>query len=80
MSHPTRARDIMIGVRNGGKLLVFDPRFTQIASKAELFLLLRPGTVDALALGMLNLIIQENFMMGNLLRNGVLVLKSFESE
>lgn len=60
MSHPTRARDIMIGLKNGAKLVVIDPRFTQIASKADLFLQLRPGTDDALALGMLNIIINEN--------------------
>jgi anaerobic selenocysteine-containing dehydrogenase len=60
MSHPTRARDIMIGIENGAKLVVIDPRFTQTASKADLFLPLRPGTDDALALGMVNLIIEEN--------------------
>jgi anaerobic selenocysteine-containing dehydrogenase len=60
MSHPTRARDIMIGLKNGAKLVVIDPRFTQIASKADLFLPVRPGTDDALALGMLNVIINEN--------------------
>ena len=60
MSHPTRARDIMIGLKNGAKLVVIDPRFTQIAAKADLFLPLRPGTDDALALGMLNFIIGEN--------------------
>ncbi|MFH1089949.1 MAG: molybdopterin-dependent oxidoreductase [Pseudomonadota bacterium] len=59
MSHPTRARDIMIGVKNGAKLVVVDPRFTQIAAKADLFLQVRPGTDDALALGMLWVIINE---------------------
>lgn len=60
MTHPTRARDIMIGVKNGAKLIVIDPRLTQTASKADLFLPIRPGTDDALALGMLNVIINEN--------------------
>jgi anaerobic selenocysteine-containing dehydrogenase len=59
MAHPTRARDIMIGVENGARLIVIDPRFTEIASKADLFLPLRPGTDDALALGMINIIINE---------------------
>lgn len=59
MSHPTRARDIMIGVKNGAKLIVIDPRFTSTASKADFFLQIRPGTDDALALGMLNIIINE---------------------
>ncbi|MFC1980912.1 molybdopterin-dependent oxidoreductase [Chloroflexota bacterium] len=57
MSHPSVARDIMIGKRNGAKLIVIDPRFTEIASKADLWLQLRPATDDALALSMLNVII-----------------------
>jgi len=60
MSHPTRARDIMIGIKRGAKLVVIDPRFVHLASKADLFLQIRPGTDDALALGMLNVIINEN--------------------
>ncbi|MFH1240940.1 MAG: molybdopterin-dependent oxidoreductase [Pseudomonadota bacterium] len=59
MSHPTRARDIMIGKKNGAKLIVVDPRFTEIASKADIFLQVRPGADDALALGILNIIINE---------------------
>jgi len=58
-SHPTRARDIMIGKKRGAKLIVVDPRFTEIASKADMFLQVRPGADDALALGMLNIIINE---------------------
>lgn len=59
MSHPTRARDIMIGKKKGAKLIVVDPRFCEIASKADIFLQVRPGADDALALGMLNVIINE---------------------
>lgn len=59
MSHPTQGRDIMIGKRNGAKLIVVDPRFTEIASKADIFLQVRPGADDALALGMLHVIINE---------------------
>ncbi len=58
MSHPTRARDIMIGRKNGASLVVIDPKFTQLASKADLYLPIRPGTDDALAMGMINVIIQ----------------------
>lgn len=43
----------------GAKLIVIDPRRTHLASKADHWLQLRPGTDDALALGMLHLIIQE---------------------
>ncbi len=59
MSHPVAARNIMIGRRNGAKLIVIDPRFTEIAAKADLFLQPRPATDDALALGILNVIINE---------------------
>jgi anaerobic selenocysteine-containing dehydrogenase len=59
MSHPCMARDIMIGKQNGAKLIVIDPRFTQTTSKADLWLQVRPGTDDALALSMLNVIINE---------------------
>ena len=59
MSHPTEARRIMIGKKNGAKLIVVDPRFSETVSKADLWLQVRPGTDDALALGMLNVIINE---------------------
>lgn len=59
MSHPTAARDIMIGKRNGAKMIVIDPIFTETASKADLWLQIRPGADDALALSMLNVIINE---------------------
>ncbi len=58
-SHPTRARDIMIGKKRGAKLIVIDPRMTEIAAKADLFLQLRPSTDDALCLAILNVIISE---------------------
>jgi anaerobic selenocysteine-containing dehydrogenase len=47
-------------VRKGSKLIVIDPRKIDIADKAELYLQIRPGTDDALALGMMNIIINED--------------------
>jgi len=44
---------------NGLKLIVVDPRRTTIASMADMHLQLRPGTDGALALGMMNVIINE---------------------
>ena len=41
------------------KLIVVDPRRTWLAKQAQVFLQLRPGTDDALALAMLNAIIAE---------------------
>ncbi len=45
--------------REGTKLIVIDPRRTRLAAKADHWLQIRPGTDDALALGMLHVIIQE---------------------
>lgn len=47
-------------MRQGMKLIVVDPRFTWAASRAALWLQIRPGTDGALALGLLNVIINEN--------------------
>ena len=68
-SHPTRARDVMIGLKRGAKLVVIDPRFTEIASKAHLYLPVRPGTDDALAMGMVNIIIQEGIFDKDFVEN-----------
>jgi anaerobic selenocysteine-containing dehydrogenase len=46
-------------MKRGTKLIVVDPRLTWLASKADLWLQIRPGTDAALALGMLNIIIEE---------------------
>jgi anaerobic selenocysteine-containing dehydrogenase len=45
--------------RQGSELIVIDPRITWIASRAKVHLQLRPGTDGALALAMLNVIINE---------------------
>lgn len=46
-------------LKRGTKFIVIDPTYTWIASKAEMWLQIRPGTDGALALGMLNVIINE---------------------
>lgn len=46
-------------LKRQGKLIVIDPRRTDDAAKADIWLQLRPGTDAALALGMINVIIQE---------------------
>jgi len=51
--------DIQEAVRGGAKLIVIDPRQTPLAAKADEWLQVRPGTDCALALGMLNVIINE---------------------
>ncbi|MGN1002324.1 MAG: [Fe-Fe] hydrogenase large subunit C-terminal domain-containing protein [Oscillospiraceae bacterium] len=51
--HPRRC------VREGTKLIVVDPQCTELARKAQLWLRLRPGTDAALAMGILNVMIEE---------------------
>ena len=46
-------------MKRGTKLITVDPRVTWMAAKSEIHLALRPGTDAALALGMLNVIINE---------------------
>ncbi len=47
-------------MKRGTKLIVIDPRLSWEASRAALWLPIRPGTDGALALGLLNVIINEN--------------------
>mgnify|MGYP000203285874 CR=1 FL=1 len=46
-------------MRRGSELIVIDPRRTWLATRAKIWLQIRPGTDAALALGMLNVIINE---------------------
>ena len=47
-------------MKRGTKLIVVDPVCSWEASRAEIWLQVRPGTDGALALGLLNVIINEN--------------------
>jgi anaerobic selenocysteine-containing dehydrogenase len=47
-------------VSKGAKLIVVDPRRTETARKADIWLQIRPGADDALALSMMNVIINED--------------------
>jgi anaerobic selenocysteine-containing dehydrogenase len=46
-------------MKRGSKLIVIDPRMTWLAARADFWLQLRPGTDGAVALAMLNVIIDE---------------------
>jgi anaerobic selenocysteine-containing dehydrogenase len=46
-------------MKQGSKSIVIDPIYTWVASKADIWLQIRPGTDGALALGLLNVIINE---------------------
>jgi anaerobic selenocysteine-containing dehydrogenase len=58
-SSPHFWQDHLDAIARGMKLIVVDPRKTRIASMADIHLQLRPGTDGALALGMMNVIINE---------------------
>lgn len=51
---------IQDAIKKGTRLIVVDPRRTELAARAEIWLQIRPGTDDALALSMLHVIINEN--------------------
>jgi anaerobic selenocysteine-containing dehydrogenase len=58
-SHPSIGRYIFNAVERGSKLIVVDPRLTKLASRADIWLQIRPGGDDALALSMIHTIIGE---------------------
>jgi anaerobic selenocysteine-containing dehydrogenase len=50
---------VMEALSHNPKLIVIDPRQTELARRADVWLQLRPGTDDALALAMLHVMIEE---------------------
>lgn len=61
-THATRSSLIPCikrGIDRGAKLIVVDPRKTEIAAMADLWLQVRPGTDGALVLSMINVMIEE---------------------
>ncbi|MCL2827052.1 MAG: molybdopterin-dependent oxidoreductase, partial [Eggerthellaceae bacterium] len=57
--HGTSQFLIQDTIGRGTRYIVVDPRRTELAEKAEVFLQIRPGTDAALAMAMLNVIINE---------------------
>ena len=53
---------IVEAMKRGSQLITVDPQLTWIAAKSKYWLRLRPGTDAALALGMLNVIINEDLV------------------
>ena len=58
-AHIQNWRRIHDGQRNGAKLIVVDPRRTVTASKADLWVQLRPGSDAALALGLVHILLRD---------------------
>lgn len=53
----------------GSKLVVIDPRRIPLADNAEIYLRIRPGTDGALAMAMINVIIEENLFDEEFIKN-----------
>ncbi len=60
-AHPVIGGKMKRAVRDGAHLIVADPRRTELADLAELWLQLVPGTDAALVNGMMNIIINEGW-------------------
>jgi len=63
------ARKLMQFKKNGGKLVIVDPRFSNSAAKADVWVPVKPGTDAALALGMVRWIIDNKAYDANFLKN-----------
>jgi anaerobic selenocysteine-containing dehydrogenase len=59
VARPVTARAILDARKEGGKLIVIDPRKTRSASMADVWLQIRPGTDTALLLAMATVIVKE---------------------
>ena len=57
----THATAVVAALKRGMRLIVVDPRHVGLASKADIWLRVRPGTDGALALGLANLMIERGW-------------------
>ncbi len=55
--------------KEGGKLIVIDPRRIELAKRADIFAQIRPGTDCAMVLGLIHVIIKENLYDANFVRD-----------
>src|SRR5271166_3324076 len=68
-SRITHATATIEALKRGMRLIVVDPRHVGLASKADLWLRVRPGTDGALALGIANLLIQRGWYDRDFIRD-----------
>ena len=79
MSRLTHATAIIEALKRGMRLIVIDPRHVGLASKADIWLRVRPGTDGALALGLANLMIERGWYDRSFVRdwsNGPLLVRT----
>lgn len=58
-AHNSQVQDVVLGVANGAKLVVVDPRCSNIAAKANTWLPIRPATDMALLLAWIKVLVDE---------------------
>lgn len=68
-SNTAIARNILNAKDRGLKMIVVDPRYSPMASHADIHLQLRPGTDGALALALAHVIIEENLYCHDFVEN-----------
>ncbi|MDR1604285.1 MAG: molybdopterin-dependent oxidoreductase [Gracilibacteraceae bacterium] len=68
-SMPAQAGFTNLQRENGLKVIVIDPRYTESAAKADLWLPIRPGSDLALALAWINVIITEKLHNADFVKN-----------
>ncbi len=73
-SNPTEAHPIVgtkmhKAIQKGAKLIVVDPRKTEIAEKADIWLAIKPGTDIALLNGMMKIIVDEGWLAEDFVKN-----------
>src|SRR6476660_6875083 len=78
-SRITHATATIAGLKRGMKLIVIDPRNVGLANKAHVWMRVRPGTDGALALGLANIMIEQEWFDQEFVRswsNGPLLVRS----
>jgi anaerobic selenocysteine-containing dehydrogenase len=78
VSEPAAAMRISKAQARGAKLIVIDPRRNGLAQKADLWLKVRPGSDGALALAMINVLLDEGLYDAAFVRtwtNGTLLVR-----
>ena len=68
-AHPVVGMQIRLAVKNGTKLIVVDPRQIGLAKQADIHLKIRPGTNVAFANGMMHVMIKEDLIDHDYIRD-----------
>lgn len=67
--HPLIARQVLMAKERGAKLIVADPRRTEMADKADIWLRVPSGYNIPLINGIINIILKENRQAGSFIEN-----------